>query len=305
MRKGFLIAMSLWLSACGKPDLGQFTPGLADGCRTMPPFIAKTGLGKQVAIDTQQRGFMGVRLLEPQTGRAVQHPSWDDAGHVGAFARDKQGNIYVAPAPDVSLTENPPALQNRIYRIDAQTGIMALWLELPAVAPPSASNTFGVMGLFYDCDTDSLYASSVAGSTATQVNGRIYRIAVASKQIASQLEQTDALGIGVFNGVNTKRLYLGSARSSDVYSVAVDANGNFTDEVRHEFALATLPDGNSTSVRKFDFARDAQGQYLLQAKETEFGFRLMAENNLHKRVYRFTYQPAEDHWQFLESVTEQ
>lgn len=298
------VLIGLSLSACGKPDLGNFTPGLADGCKAMPPFISKTGLGKQVAIDTQQRGYIGVRLLEPQTGRAYQHPSWDDAGHVGAFARDKAGNIYVAPMPDVSLTENPPALQNRLYRIDAQSGEMTLWLELPAVAPPSASNPFGVMGLFYDCDTDSLYASSLAGSAPTQVNGRVYRIEVATKQIASQLEQTDALGIGVFNGVSAKRLYLGSARSSDVYSVVLDAKGDFTDDVRHEFALATLPDGNSTNVRKFDFARDAQGQYQLQAKETEFGFRLMAENNLHKRVYRFTYQADKETWQFVAAIAE-
>ena len=305
MRKVILLSMvGLLLNACGKPDLGQFTPGLADSCKAMPPFVAKTGLGKQVAIDTQQRGYMGLRLLEPQTGRSYQHPTWDDAGHVGAFARDKDGNVYLAPTPDVSLTENPPALQNRIYRIDAQSGEMALWLELPAVALPSISDPFGAMGLFYDCDTQSLYVSSVAGSTANQVNGRIYRIDVASKQVVSQLEQTDALGIGVFNGVTAKRLYLGSARGSDVYSVVLDAKGDFTDEVRHEFALAALPDGNSTSVRKFDFVRDAQGQYLLQAKETEFGFRLMAENNLRKRMYRFVYEADKETWRFLNTVAE-
>ena len=305
MRKVILLSMvGLLLNACGKPDMGHFSPGLADGCRAMPSFMAQTGLGNQVAIDTQQRGYIGVRLFEPKTGRTFQHPTWDDAGHVGAFARDKNGNIYVAPTPDVSLVENPPALQNRIYRIDAQSGEMALWVELPAVAPPSTSNPFGVMGLFYDCDTNSLYASSIAGSTSTQTNGSLYRIDVASKQIASQLEQTDALGIGVFNGVTAKRLYLGSARSSDVYSVALDAKGDFTDDIHHEFALATLPDGNTTSVRKFDFSRDQQGQYVLQAKEAEFGFRLMAENNLHKRLYRFVYQPDTEQWAFQQAIAE-
>jgi hypothetical protein len=303
-RKMLIGGLALLLVSCGEPNMGNFKPGVADACRAMPAFIAKTGMGAQVAIDTQQQGYTGLRLLQPQTGKAWQHPSWDDAGHVGAFARDKVGNIYVAPTPEVSLAENPPALQNRIYKIDAQTGEMALWLELPAVALPSPSNPFGVMGLFYDCDTDSLYASSLAGSTPKQANGRIYRIAVANKQVVSQLEQTDAIGVGVFNGVKHKRLYFGSARSSDAFSVALDAKGDFTADVRHEFALASLPDGNSTSVRKFSFGAGQGGQYVMQVKELEFGFRLLAENNPHRRVYRFSYEPGQDSWQFAGAFPE-
>lgn len=304
MRKLLVMAAAACLlSACGKPDAGNFKPGVADGCRAMPAFIANTGMGTQVAIDTQQQGYMGLRLVQPQTGKAWQHPTWDDAGHVGAFARDREGNIYVAPTPEVSLAENPPALQNRIYRIDAHSGEMALWLELPAVEPPSAANPFGVMGLFYDCDTDSLYASSLAGSTPKQANGRIYRIAVASKQVVGQLEQTDAIGVGVFNGAQQKRLYFGAARSSDAYSVGLDAKGDFTTDVRHEFALATLPDGNTTSVRKFEFA-ERQGQSVMQVKELEFGFRLLAENNPHRRMYRFSYQAGQDAWQFMGNQAE-
>lgn len=300
----FVGLLALLLSACGKPDMGNFKPGVADACHAMPAFIGNTGLGRQVAIDTQQRGYTGIRLLNVQTGKAWQHPSWDDAGHVGAFVRDRDGHIYLAATPEVSLAENPPELQNRIYRIDAQTGEMALWMELPAVALPSQANPFGTMGLFYDCDTNSLYASSLAGSEPKQALGRIYRIDVASKQVASQLDNTDAIGVGVFNGAEYKRLYLGSARSSDVYSVALDAKGNFTSDVRHEFSLANLPDGNTTSVRKFDFGQDKQGQYLMQVKEVEFGFRLMAENNLHKRMYVFRYDPAGDKWLFVNSIPE-
>lgn len=291
------------LVACSEVDKGNFKPGIVTACQAMPAFISQTPIGQPVAIDTQQRGYTGLRLLNPQTQKAWQHPSWDDAGHVGAFTRDKDGNIYVAPTPEASLKDNPPELQNRIYKIDAQTGEMALWLELPAVAPPSPANPFGTMGLFYDCDTGSLYASSLAGSEPRQAHGRIYRIEVASKKIKAQIEATDALGVGVFNGVQGKRLYFGSARSSDVYSVGLDAKGNFTQDVRHEFALATLPDGNSTSVRKFEFA-ERQGQYVLQAKETEFGFRLLAENNPRKRVYQFRYDAGQERWRFLGAQAE-
>ncbi len=298
-----LLLISLGLSACGQPDMGDFKPGVVDACRILSPFIAKTGLGQQVALDSQQRGYMGIRLVQLKTGKAWQHPSWDDAGHVGAFARDREGYIYVAPTPDVSLKDNPPALQNRIYRIDAKTGEMALWLELPAAAEPSTANPFGVMGLAYDCDTHSLYASSLAGSAPRQALGRIYQIDIASKQFVSQLENTDAIGIGVFNGVKYKRLYWGAARSSDVASVALDNKGRFTSEIRHELALASLPDGNTTSVRKFNFGFE-QGQYVMRLKETEFGFHLMAANNPRQRVYDFKYDLAQDQWQFIRAKLE-
>lgn len=304
MRKvSTLLLVGFLLNACGQPDRGPFKLGIANACQAMPAFINQTGIGAQVAIDTQQRGYMGLRLLNPQTRKTWQHPTWDDVGHVGAFTRDNAGNIYVAPTPEVSLANNPPALQNRIYKIDTKTGEMSLWLDLPAVAPPSLSNPFGTMGLFYDCDTDSLYASSLAGSEARQVHGRIYRIDLASQQVRAQLEAVDAIGIGVFNGIEHKRLYFGSARSSDVYSVALDARGDFTPELRHEFALASLPEGNTTSVRKFEFVKK-QEQYVMQLKETEFGFRLLAENNPRKRVYRFIYQSAQDRWEFKESGLE-
>ncbi len=303
MHKLLMISLCLVLAACSEPDRGKFTSGVVDSCRAMPAFIKNTGLSTQVAIDTQQQGYIGLRLLEPQTGKTWQHPSWDDAGHVGATARDKQGNIYVAPTPEVSLAENPPELQNRIYRVDSQTGEMKLWLELPQAAQPSAANPFGAMGMFYDCDTNSLYVSSLAGSSAQQVQGRLYQVDVTTAKVVDQIEQVDAIGVGVFNGVPHKRLYFGSARSSDVYSLPLDAKGGFVNQPRHEFALAALPNGNTTTVRRFIFTK-AGSSYALQVKELEFGFRLLAENNLKRRSYNFNYQAHKDTWQFASSQLE-
>ncbi|WP_298609492.1 hypothetical protein [uncultured Thiothrix sp.] len=303
MKRLMLLNCCVLMTACSEPDMGNFTPGMVDTCRAMPAFIKNTGLGTQVAIDTQQQGYVGLRLVQPQTGQTWQHPTWDDAGHVGATTRDQQGNIYLAPTPEVSLAENPPALQNRIYRVDSQTGEMQVWLELPQAAQPSAVNPFGVMGLFYDCDTHSLYASSLAGSTPQQAQGRLYQIDMATKQVIDQIEQVDAIGVGVFNGVPHKRLYFGSARSSDVYSLPLDAQGHFINQPRHEFALATLPNGNTTSARRFVFTK-AGSSYALQVKELEFGFRLLAENNLRRRSYTFNYQADRDEWLFQGSQPE-
>lgn len=303
MRQLKFFLVGLLLTACSETDMGNFTPGLVDACRAMPSFIKNTGLGTQVAIDTQQQGYVGLRLVQTQTGQIWQHPSWDDAGHVGTITRDRNGNIYVVPTPEVSLAENPPDLQNRIYRIDNQTGEMRLWLDLPQAAKPSALNPFGAMGLFYDCDTNSIYVSSLAGSTPQEVKGRLYQVEVPTAKVVDQLEQVDAIGLGVFNGVPHKRLYFGSARSSDVYSLPLDAKGHFVNQPRHEFALAALPNGNTTSVRRFSFNK-AGSSYALQVKELEFGFRLLAENNLKRRTYHFNYQADKDGWQFQASELE-
>jgi hypothetical protein len=42
----------------------------------------------------------------------------------------------------------------------------------------------------------------------------------------------------------------------------------------------------------------------MQAKELEFGFRLPAENNPYKRVFRFSYQVGDDTWQFVGAALE-
>ncbi|PIE00983.1 MAG: hypothetical protein CSA79_01400 [Thiothrix nivea] len=299
----FLLGVLL-LAGCGEPDMGHFKPGVVNRCRGYPGFLSRTGLGNRVGMDTRQRGYTGLRVLQQGSHRSWQHPSWDDAGHVGGMDRDKQGNMYLVTAPEVSLLDNPPKLQNRIYQVNHRSAEMQLWLELPG--KPSLANPFGTMGIFYDCDTNSLYVSSVAESSPREVKGVIYQIDVATRQIVDQLKGVDAIGVGVFNGVQHKRLYFGSARSADVYSVALDVAGHFTTAVRREFSLAELPDGDTTRVRKFEFF-PPQGQgasYIMRLKELEFGFRLPAENNLRKRMYLFRFEAVTDRWAFIETVPE-
>lgn len=299
-----VLVLALLMVACNEPDLGNFNTGLTNQCRAQGAFVNRSGLQQPVALDSRQKGYKGLRLISMRDQKTWQHPTWDDVGHIGAFARDRKGNIYVASVPSVSISKAmTEGLANQLYRIDTKTGVLAFFMDIPAAASFSTANPFGIMGLSYDCDTDSLYVSSIAGSTADQVAGRIYQVDVANRKIISQLEQTDALALTVFNGAH-KRLYLGSARSPDVYSVVLDAKGQFTSDVRHEFSLATLSGGSTSNARKLVFTRNKQGQFTLQVKEMEFGFRLLAENNLLKRVYQFGYQKESDDWTFLGAVPE-
>jgi hypothetical protein len=301
-----LILCGLGLSACNnKPDMGNFRAGITNGCRTQAAFVATTGLQPPIAIDSHQRGYQGLRLVSMHNQQAWQHPSWDDAGYIGAFVRDRQGNIYLNAMPNIHVSQQTLKTNNTLYRIDAQSGEMTAFMDLPAVKAASPSNPFGITGLYYDCDTDSLYVSSVAGSGPTEVLGRIYQLDPANKKIIAQLEKTDAFGIITFNGMLNKRLYLGSARSPDIYSVALDANGSFTTDIRYEFSLADLPGGDTSNARKFGITRNKAGDYLMQVKEEVFRFRLMAASNPDKRIYHFSYSTADDRWDFNSISKEQ
>lgn len=83
---------------------------------------------------------MGLAVVDPAgnngQGSLYQHPSWDDAGYLGAWTYDRDGNIYAAPVPLVSLVENPPDQQNQVYRVDSDSQAMAEWV-VPARGPAS------------------------------------------------------------------------------------------------------------------------------------------------------------------------
>lgn len=279
----------------------DYQTGSVTTCLAGPAFTADLGL-ESPSIDTSQRIAVGLIIREPfENGRYYQHETWDDAGNVGPFAYDFRGDIYLGPVPLTSLETNPTAEQNWIYRVDSQTAVMAQYLELPWPLPPSGANPYGVVGLTYDCDTDSLYAASIAGSTAQEEVGGIYQIDLLTGEIVSQLDDLDAVGLGVYNGAEGKRLYYGLARSPDVYSIGLDAKtGYFYGEPRFEFSLAGLPGGSFDNAHRIQFTEDG----LLIVKGIEFSFSLQVASDPQRNIYTFAYQPEADTWSFLNVVQE-
>ena len=247
---------------------------------------------------------MGLQIRDvSQKNKTWQDPSWAMSGYMGAFERDREGNIYVSPMPYVSLLKNPPEKQNNLYKIDANTGKMSLYMTLPAQKLPDSRNPFGVMGLYYDCDTDSLYVSSLAGAEPMQEKGVIYQVDTQSKQIKSRLQHTDAIGVGTFNTPQGKRLYFGSARNSAMYSVPLDSEGRFHKQKKYELSLSQIKGGDSTVIKKIKF-KQYKNKYLMSLQEVEFGFRLLAENNPFKKQYHFEFEPARNQWIFKQFTKE-
>jgi len=293
------IAFWSWRQMMPAPLPATYQTGIVTYCLRGPAFVAELGL-ESPAIDTSQLLATGLVIREPyENGRYYQHETWDDAGSVGPFAYDRNGTVYLGPTPLASLQVNPTAEQNWIYQVDSQTAVMSQFLELPWPLPPSGGNPFGVTGLTHDCDTSSLYATSVAGSTAQEEVGSIYQIDLVNGEVVSQLENVDALGAGVYNGIDGKRLYYGLARSPEVHSIALDATtGQFIGESRLEFSLASQPGGSFDNAHRIQFTNDG----TMIAKGVEFSYSLQVASDPQRNIYTFAYEPEDDSWRFLNVV---
>jgi len=273
--------------------------GAPTGCIHRPAFISKLNLGDKIYIGTNLKGYKGLTFSAQQANGDMvvyQHPSWASAGNLAAYVLDGNGNIYVAPAPFVSLDENSPEEQNNIYKVDTNTGVMSLFMKLPWANPPDTTNPYGVMGLTYDCNTHSLYASSVAGSTYDEELGRIFQIDLNAVTVVSQLDGVDAFGLGVYRGVSGKRLYFGSARNSSIRSVALDEQGGMDETQRLEFYLLQSPGGQDERAKRIQFPEKDE----MLVKGIEFNYTLRAASDFKEHDYTYRYDPATDAWEFVQ-----
>ena len=271
-------------------------PGVVDYCKKSPKFRDTEGFSTRSVLSTLEKGVKGASMVEidanGQPVRSYQHPSWDDAGYLGHVVLDRGGNVYAFPAPYVSLIENPPELQNIVYRIDSTTAEMTRFYTLTAAAPPSEANPFGLMGLAYDCDTESLYASSVAGSARDQTLGQIVRLDLATQEVRFRYEGVDAFGLGLYIGPTGKRLYYGLARAPEIYSIGVDEAGDLLDDVKLEI---TLPDP-TMKARRLIFTTDG----TLQVRSRPFDFNLIVTSDRPEVLYNYRLDPATQTWQIVQ-----
>ena len=269
--------------------------GAVVGCQQIPPFVRGLGFGNQVALSTSDRILQGLILVEGE--RKYQHPTWKTAGSLAPIQRDANGNVYAAPAPWIDTLENKPDEQNKIYKVDGQTQEMKPFVELPKIKPASAENPFGVLGLSFDCDTNSLYAATVSGSTRREINGGLYQIDVKSGKVISSKEAVDAIGLGVFNSAKGKRLYYGLARNSEIWSVDLNDDGSFTKDARREFSFGDLGTRGDDKARRINFTQNAQGLEMI-VFGIEFDFNLIAPTEKQETIYRYRYDLAKDVWNY-------
>jgi hypothetical protein len=266
--------------------------GPGDDCRRQPTFAQTLGFSQQALIGTGQIEPKGLALFEMgadgQPERTYQDPTWDDAGWLGYITLDRMGNLFVFPAPRENLVDNPPEKANIIYRVDSTSAQMTSFITLTAGAPLSPANPYGILGMTLDCDTESLYVSTVAGSTRADEAGKIVRVALATPVVAAEYPGVDAFGLAIYRWPEGRRLYYGLARTADLYSIGLDDDGSFTGEPRYELSL---PDANFKAWR-LRFLQDGD----LQIRGLEFDFNLKATSERQEVNYTFRRDPATGEW---------
>lgn len=270
-------------------------------CPAEPKFVQDQHFATDPAFSTSERGVLGLTLVRNDPANPggphliYQEPSWKIAGNLATIVIGKNGEVFTAPAPFINVLNNPIDQQNEIYRVDPSTGVMSHFITLPQAQPGGTENPYGVLGLAYDCEITRLYAASVAGSTLSQQVGRVFAVDTNNATQLDELDNIDVLGLGIFDGAQSKRLYLGLARLPEVWSIGLDANGKFVGKPRFEFSLAGKGPRGSDKARKIVFNEQNQ----MQVYGIEFNYNLIAPTERLQTIYTYNYDQTNDSWTYV------
>ncbi len=269
-------------------------------CRTLAPFIRKMDFDpKRSGFSSSESNIKGIALVEFPVNpgdtaqkKTWQDPTWAKYGWMGGIATDNRGNAFTAPVPKVSTFDTPLSRMNRIYKIDANTGKMDLACELPAADTSQGVVPYAVLGIYYDCHGSKLYVSTVAGSTRDDEKGVIYAIDPQTCDIVDRVEGIDAVAVFVGGITGEKRLFYGSARSSEVRSIELTKSGRFKGKSRYEFTLDQLGPRGDDKARRIRL--DPNGNMLVFG--AEFNYSLAVQNHRLEDAYVFTYDRMHSKW---------
>lgn len=273
----------------------------ANNCKGNPAFVRSLGFDTKTSFfSTSDIRTMGLLLQQSeQPGnpnariiKSFQHPSWKKGGWLAPILLDEVGNIYTAPAPFISVLDNPIANNNTIYRVDAKTGEMTEFLRLPNADSINVQNPFGIIGMAYLCETGTLYVSSVAGSRLHEERGHIYAINIKTKEIIDQLDNTDAMGMGITYTTGKRQLFFGTGRNSAINSIKLNAQGKFSGKPEMAFSLENIGSRGDDKVRRI--RTDGSGNLIVYAME--FSFNLIAPGEKQEAVYTFKYDENTKSW---------
>jgi hypothetical protein len=289
--------LSMLLFSC-KEEKVEFN---ANSCKGRSAFIKTLGFDPKFSfLTTSDKKIMGLLLQQSEQAgnpnaritKSFQHPSWKKGGWLAPILIDDRGNVFTSPAPFINILNNPIANNNTIYRVDAATGIMGEFMRLPFQDSINPQNPYGIIAMVYLCETGTLYVSSVAGSGLHNENGHIYAIDIKNKKIIDQLNQTDAMGMGITYTTGKRQLFFGNGRNSDVQAITLNAEGKFSGAPAFVFSLANLGPRGDDKVRKI--RSEQSGNLIISG--LEFNFNMIAPREKQETIYNFIYYDEEKKW---------
>lgn len=266
-------------------------------CKHQPSFVKTVGFNPNTsALSTSDKKIMGLVLVEINTTspKKYQHPSWQMGGWMGPIQLDPQGNCFLGPVPVINVLNNPPSKQNIIYKVDGNTGVMNVFKELPVADSIPTTNPYGILGFAFLCESNTLYVSTVQGSDRNTEKGIVYAINALTGEIIDELKGHDFFGMGISYSPGARTLYIGSARTSDVYAVTLAKDGTFKGYPSLSFSLNNLGPRGDDKVRRIRF-----NQYgNMQVYGVEFNFNLTAPTEKQETIYEFLWNEADKRWTF-------
>jgi hypothetical protein len=240
-----------------------------------------------VLQQSEQPGNPNARIV-----KSSQHPSWKMGGWLAPILIDNDGNIYTAPAPFISVLDNPVSNQNTIYRVDGRTGIMEVFMKLPLTDTITVQNPFGIIGMILLCETNTLYVSTLSGSDRQHERGAIYAININAKKIIDKITATDAMGMGITYATGKKQLFFGTGRTSDIFSVTLNKKGKFSGSPQKEISLAGLGPNGDDKVRRI--RTDQYGNLIIHGMS--FNYNLIPQREKKETLYNFFYDAESKKW---------
>lgn len=268
-------------------------------CAVLPAYVAGTNIQtKYAALSTSVKKKPGLVLVDLQTGATYQHESWKMTGDLGPMTTDEFGNTWVAPIPVINVLNTNGNEQQNIYRVDGHSGIMKKFASLPVTSSVPDQNPYGILGLHYDCHGKFLIASSVWGSDEKAEKGAVYILQADNGEITDQIEGWDILGLTLSGISGQKRLLMGLARSSDIYSIEIAKNGKFIGKPQWEFSLSMLGPKGDDRAKKMSIREDG----TLLVKGVTFRYNLTAPTEIHENNYVFKYDRGKQQWLYAETL---
>lgn len=280
-------------------------------CPKEPSFIKTLGFDPLwTGLSTGEKNKMGLVLVAfeklpglraptPTTPKLsiYQHPSWLTGGYLSSITFDSKGNAYTIPAPWISMLYNHPSKINTIYKVDEYTGEMKEWLSLPLSNKSLVNNPYGLLGISYDCTADLIIAASVAGSNRYKENGVVFLVQLANQKIIDTLQHKDFIAVAVgIDEKGAKRLYLGKARSGEIISIPISANGKFIrSALRKELSLEGYGPRGDDKARKIKFIGNQ-----LQVSGIAFNYNLQAASEKPETTYTFNWNTITKKWDLID-----
>lgn len=198
-----IIAAIFYFTSLNKIKESASIQNLSIGdCKSTPSFVQKyKKVGQNASFETNNKEKYGLNLLIRNANNeiieTIQDESWKIGGVLGNFVFDANSNIYLVPTPSINTLRNKENKRNTVYKVDATTGKMEEYIDIKANTDDYKQNPFGLMGIAINCQTKTMYLSSVSGSNPQTEKGAVFSVNLQSKEQKKILENKDIYGIGV------------------------------------------------------------------------------------------------------------